>query len=101
MRGSTAVEGGAKEPRPATCPPEVCVTRRPAVGRIWMRTVTGHIVAWAICIAIGLIVGEIAGVIMFYRQQGQIVYFNQRVVEPTEQAKQAPPIGQRLHPYLG
>lgn len=66
-----------------------------------MRAVTGHLIAWAICIAIGLLVGEIAGAIIFYRQQGQVVYFNRRALEPVTQAQRAPAVGQRLHPYLG
>lgn len=66
-----------------------------------MRAGAGHIFAWAICIVIGLLVGEIAGAIIFYKQQGQIVYSNKRARAPAKQAQQTTPVGQRLHPYLG
>ena len=41
-----------------------------------MRNVARHLAAWLICAAIGLLIGEIAGTIIFYRQQGGVVYFN-------------------------
>ena len=45
-----------------------------------MRNVAGHLAAWLICAAIGLLDGEIAGAIIFYRQQGELVYFNRRTL---------------------
>ena len=68
-----------------------------------MRNVASHLAAWLICAAIGLLIGEIAGTIIFYRQQGGLVYFNRRVVapQPVAQAELEAAVGQRLHPYLG
>lgn len=66
-----------------------------------MRNVANHLAAWLICIAIGLLIGEIAGAILFYRQQGELVYLNRREIHSTTQVEPAARVGQRLHPYLG
>ncbi len=66
-----------------------------------MRNVASHLAAWLLCAAIGLLVGEIAGTIIFYRQQGALVYFNRRTPAPIVDAELPPEVGQRLHPYLG
>ena len=68
-----------------------------------MRNLASHLAAWLICAAIGLLIGEIAGTIIFYRQQGGLVYFNHRTLEPAPaaQAELEAAVGQRLHPYLG
>ncbi len=66
-----------------------------------MRNFRGHLIAWTICIALALIAGEIAGAIVFYRQQNaRLVYTNRPQGQPASAVEQAP-TGQRLHPYLG
>ena len=67
-----------------------------------MRNIRGHLIAWTICIAFALIAGEIAGAVIFYRQQGgRLVYANGARTKPAMTSAEPPPIGQRLHPYLG
>ena len=70
-----------------------------------MKNALSHLAAWVICAMIALAIGELAGTIIFYRQQGKLVYFNTRITasSPFEQQDQrsAQQYSQRLHPYLG
>lgn len=65
------------------------------------RAFRGHILALLTCAALVLLFGEIAGAILFYRQQGRLIYSNQRVHIGAKTDNFAPIARQRLHPYLG
>lgn len=65
------------------------------------RDFRGHTLALLTCVALVLLFGEIAGAILFYRQQGRFIYSNQGVHVDAKTNNFAPTARQRLHPYLG
>jgi len=42
-----------------------------------MSRFSGHLIAWAVCIGVGLLAGEIAGAALFYAEHGGLIYRNQ------------------------
>jgi hypothetical protein len=68
---------------------------------VTFRDLRGHSLALLTCAALALLFGEIAGAILFYRQQGRLIYSNQRVHVGAKTDDSAPIARQRLHPYLG
>ena len=66
-----------------------------------MRNLSGHLIAWAICIAVALLGAEIYGAVLFYGQHGKMVYFNRPEATAPTETKAVQARKERLHPYLG
>jgi hypothetical protein len=62
---------------------------------------SGHLIAWAICIGIGLLAGEFAGAALFYAEHGGLIYRNQPSPGKKTAVESAVQYRQRIHPYLG
>jgi hypothetical protein len=58
-----------------------------------------HAIAWAVCIVLALLAGEVYGAASFYRTHGAMIY-RSRASEPKQEAKPAA-MARRVHPYLG
>ncbi|MFB9265943.1 hypothetical protein ACFFWD_22765 [Bradyrhizobium erythrophlei] len=63
--------------------------------------ISGHVIAWIVCIGISLIIAEIAGAVLFYQQQGRAGYLNRRGLTDAVRSGPAEKPPQRIHPYLG
>jgi hypothetical protein len=75
--------------------------RDTSYGPVIMSRFSGHFIAWAISICIGLLAGELAGAAMFYAERDGLIYSNQPSPGERNAVESAVGYRQRIHPYLG
>jgi hypothetical protein len=66
-----------------------------------MSRFSAHLIAWAICIGIGVFAGEVAGASLFYAEQGHLIYWNKPPSGKKSAVESSVRYRQRIHPYLG